>query len=72
MSGGILNSETSARKNMAKRKKKWKVVMVVSDEWSREAGYLDAEAVVAAIKESLDLPPSIKLLSIGAREASKV
>lgn len=54
------------------KKKKWKVVMVVADEWNREAGYLTPLLLVDAIKAALDLPPSIELLSIGAQEVSKL
>jgi hypothetical protein len=54
------------------KKKKWKVVMVITDEWNREAGYLTPLMLVETIKASLDLPPSIKILSMGAQEVSKL
>jgi hypothetical protein len=54
------------------KKKKWKVVMVVTDEWNREAGYLTPEMVVETITAALDLPPGIEVLSMGAREVCKL
>jgi hypothetical protein len=53
------------------KKKKWRVVMVITDEWNDEAGYLTPLSIIRILRASLDLPPSIEILSMGVNEANK-
>jgi len=53
------------------KKKKWKVVMVITDEWNSEAGYLTPLSLIRIIHDALDLPPNIEILSMGVDEVCK-
>jgi hypothetical protein len=55
-----------------KRIKKWKIVLVVAESYTREAGWMTKEEMFRAVKTSIDLPVGIELLSGGATETSKL
>jgi hypothetical protein len=54
------------------KKKKWKVVLVVTDEWNKETGYLTPLMLRDAITAALDLPPGIEIISMGVQEVCKL